>query len=228
MSTRFEWAIVVPVLNEIDTLPALLDHLRTWQQRGAEILLVDGDSRDGTAAAARAHGFTVLDAPPGRASQMNAGARHSQAPNLVFLHADTRLPNNADQLIQAALADSSLSWGRFDVRIEGRSRLLPVVSYLMNVRSRLSGIATGDQAMFMTRELFDHVGGFPSQPLMEDIELSKRLKQVSAPTCLRTRVTTSGRRWDHHGSWRTILLMWQLRWAYWRGTSAQKLAERYR
>lgn len=228
MTTQTNLAIVVPVLNEIETLPLLLEHLRYWQQRGAEVLLVDGGSRDQTPETARAQGFRVLDAARGRATQMNSGARACKADNLLFLHADTRLPDGADQAVLAALASSPLVWGRFDVRIEGRSRMLPLIARLMNLRSRLSGIATGDQALFMSRELFERVGGFPEQPLMEDIEISKRLNSVVAPICLRQTVTTSGRRWDSFGSWRTILLMWQLRWAYWRGTPAQQLAERYR
>ena len=228
MHTGTDLAIIVPMLNEIQTLPALLEHLRHWQQRGAEVLLVDGGSQDRSGETARALGFPVLDAPRGRAWQMNAGARASRAANLLFLHADTRLPADADQRVLAALSRSELAWGRFDVQIEGRSRLLPLVAWLMNRRSRLTGIATGDQALFMTRQLFEQVGGFPEQPLMEDIEISKRLKGISAPFCLRQRVTTSGRRWDQYGSWRTIMLMWQLRWAYWRGTPAGQLAERYR
>lgn len=220
-------AIIVPVLNEIATLPALLAHLEHWQQRGAEVLLVDGGSQDHTAARAREQGFQVLDAPRGRARQMNAGARASRAANLLFLHADTRLPAGADRRVLAALSGSEQAWGRFDVQIDGRSRMLPLVAWMMNRRSRLTGIATGDQALFVSRRLFQQVGGFPEQPLMEDIEISKRLRQISAPFCLRQKVTTSGRRWDRYGSWRTILLMWQLRWAYWRGTPAQQLAERY-
>jgi rSAM/selenodomain-associated transferase 2 len=228
MSARADLAIVVPVLNEIETLPLLLEHLHHWQQRGVEVLLVDGGSRDHTAETARALGFRVLDAARGRATQMNSGARACNATNLLFLHADTRLPDRADQAVLAALANHPHAWGRFDVQIEGRSRMLPLIAGLMNLRSRLSGIATGDQALFISRELFERVGGFPEQPLMEDIEISKRLKSIVAPICLRQKVTTSGRRWDSRGSWRTILLMWQLRWAYWRGTPAQQLAERYR
>ncbi len=228
MSTRIDLAIVVPVLNEIETLPLLLEHLRHWQQRGVEVLLIDSGSHDYTAETARALGFRVLDATRGRAAQMNCGARACSANNLLFLHADTRLPDGADQAVLAALTHSVGAWGRFDVTIDGRSRMLPLIAALMNLRSRLSGIATGDQALFMSRKLFEQVGGFPEQPLMEDIEISKRLKSIVAPICLHQKVTTSGRRWDSRGCWRTILLMWQLRWAYWRGTPAQQLAERYR
>ncbi|WP_372965275.1 TIGR04283 family arsenosugar biosynthesis glycosyltransferase [Marinobacter sp.] len=221
-------AIIVPVLNEVSALPNLLEHLRHWQQRGAEVVLVDGGSTDQTADTARSAGFRVITATAGRASQMNAGARASHSANLLFLHADTRLPDNADQYLLSTLNSAPLVWGRFDVIIEGHSRMLPVVAWLMNWRSRLSSIATGDQAMFMTRELFNKVNGFPEQPLMEDIEISKRLKHICPPVCLPHKVITSGRRWDTYGSWRTILLMWQLRWAYWRGVPAKQLAERYR
>jgi hypothetical protein len=119
-------------------------------------------------------------------------------------------------------------WGRFDVTIQGQSALLPVVAALMNIRSRWTGIATGDQALFVQRDVFQHLGGFPDQPLMEDIELSRRLCRLSRPACLRPKVTTSGRRWDTRGAWSTIFLMWRLRWRYWRGESAERLAEQYR
>lgn len=220
-------AIIVPVLNEIKTLPTLLAQLAVLRRQKTEVVIVDGGSQDGTANAARAQGFRVIDSGPGRARQMNAGARATQAEGLLFLHADTRLPDNALALISQALKSSPLAWGRFDVRIEGVSRLLPVIAWFMNRRSRLTGIATGDQGLFLNRELFIRTGGFPEQPLMEDIELSKQLKRVTRPICLRARVTTSGRRWDERGSWRTILLMWQLRWAYWRGVPAEQLAARY-
>lgn len=221
-------AIIVPVLNERDELPALLAHLRHWQARGARIVLVDGGSKDDTPERARQAGFEVLEASRGRASQMNAGARSCQNGHLLFLHADTRLPPDADQAIHQALAPHARAWGRFNVTIDGRSALLPLIAFMMNQRSKLTGIATGDQAIFITRALFDEVGGFPAQPLMEDIEFSRRLKRLCRPTCLRQRVTTSGRRWDSRGSWRTIVLMWHLRWLYWRGANPEQLAERYR
>ena len=190
--------------------------------------MVDGGSTDDTCARARLLADRLVEGPRGRARQMNAGAALARAPQLLFLHADTRLPEAADRHIAAALGTQALAWGRFDVLIDGRSRLLPVVATLMNHRSRWSGIATGDQAMFMTRAAFDAVGGFPDQPLMEDVELSRRLRHRGRPVCLRERVQTSGRRWDTRGAWRTIWLMWQLRWLYWRGVPAEQLAERYR
>jgi rSAM/selenodomain-associated transferase 2 len=159
---------------------------------------------------------------------MNAGAALATGDVLLFLHADTQLPEDAEISIVRALADNRLSWGRFDVRISGRPFMLRVVSRMMNLRSRLTGIATGDQAMFVTRTAFDAAGGFPDQPLMEDIELSSRLLSLSRPACIARCVTTSGRRWETRGVWRTILLMWRLRWDYWRGVPARQLAETYR
>ncbi len=219
-------AIVVPMLDEAAMLPELLAHLTGFRARGCEVVLVDGGSADDSAAIARAAGFRVIVTERGRARQMNAGARACDGSILVFLHADTRLPEAADALLRAVQA--ARAWGRFDVRIEGRPRMLRVVAVLMNLRSRLSGIATGDQAIFVRREVFEAVGGFPDQPLMEDIELSRRLLRVSRPACLRARVRTSGRRWEQRGVWRTILLMWRLRWAYWHGVPAERLAEAYR
>ena len=219
-------AIVVPMLDEAATLPALLVHLAGWRARGCEVVLVDGGSRDDSVEMARAAGFRVLIAERGRARQMNAGAQACGRALLLFLHADTRLPEAADAMVRAALAVQA--WGRFDVQIDGRPRMLRVVAALMNLRSRLSGIATGDQAIFVRREVFEALGGFPDQPLMEDIELSRRLLRVSRPACLRARVRTSGRRWEQRGVWRTIVLMWRLRWAYWRGVPAERLAEAYR
>jgi hypothetical protein len=146
---------------------------------------------------------------------------------LLFLHADTRLPDGADTILLNGLETSRRAWGRFDVRITGRSLVLAMVAAAMNGRSRLTGIATGDQAMFVTRGAFDGVGGFPDIPLMEDVALSRALKRVSAPLCLRARVTTAGRRWEQHGIWRTILLMWRLRLAYFLGGEPAMLARRY-
>ena len=158
---------------------------------------------------------------------MNTGALQATGDVLLFLHADTLLPPDADRLICQALA-AGKAWGRFDVRIDGRPRLLRVIAWLMNVRSRWTGIATGDQAIFMTRAAFDAVGGFPVQPLMEDIEMSRRLLRLSRPACLRAHVLTSGRRWESGGVWWTILLMWRLRFAYWRGVAPERLAALYR
>lgn len=221
-------AIVVPVLNEAPQWPALAAHLQALQASDAtlQIVIVDGGSTDDTLRLAQSSGFWVLSSPRGRACQMNAGAQACRAEQLLFLHADTRLPEGAAGLIMQALRTHV--WGRFDVQIEGRARLLRVVAAMMNWRSRISGIATGDQAMFMTRAAFEKAGGFPEQPLMEDIALSAALKTLGRPACLRARVCTSGRRWEQYGVWRTIVLMWCLRLAYWLGANPAALARAYR
>jgi rSAM/selenodomain-associated transferase 2/rSAM/selenodomain-associated transferase 1 len=219
-------SIVVPVLNEATTLAARLAALAPWRERGVEVRVVDGGSDDDTLAIATTHADVARVAPRGRASQLNAGACGARGEVLLFLHADTRLPPSAHGFISRAVAGGH-QWGRFDVRIEGRHPLLPVVAAFMNLRSRLSGIATGDQALFVRRETFQSVGGFSPMALMEDIDLSRRLKRVGPPACLEERVTTSGRRWDQHGFWRTVALMWRLRAAFWRGADAQTLAQRY-
>ncbi|MBD0275110.1 MAG: TIGR04283 family arsenosugar biosynthesis glycosyltransferase, partial [Acetobacteraceae bacterium] len=198
-------SVVIPVLDEAQGIAGHLAALGPLRERGAEVIVVDGGSTDGTLERARDGADAVLTAPRGRASQMNAGAAAATGDVLLFLHADTRLPDGADRLIRTALDASGRVWGRFDVTIEGRHPLLPVVARLMNARSRLTGIATGDQAIFVTRVAFAGVGGFPDLPLMEDVALSTRLKRLSRPACLAPRATTSGRRWERRGVRRTIL-----------------------
>lgn len=227
-SSNISLSIVVPILNEAWQLPRFLQHLMLWESKGCEVLLVDGGSTDDTVSIVREMGLSIVVAKCGRANQMNAGAAATKGQMLLFLHADTYLPNKADQIIHHALTNKRHVWGRFNVCITGVSRLLPIIAMLMNVRSSVTGIATGDQAMFMTRTAFDEVKGFPVLPLMEDIALSSRLKKISAPICIKNKVTTSGRRWEKKGILRTILLMWHLRFSYWRGVSVYKLAEMYR
>jgi rSAM/selenodomain-associated transferase 2 len=218
--------VVMPVLDEAGTLTARLRALQPLRRRGVLLVVVDGGSQDGTPAIAREHADLVLNAPRGRAAQMNAGAAACPAEVLLFLHADTALPDQADALVRRATRDPS-AWGRFDVRIDSPRRALRLVEHMMNLRSRWTGIATGDQAMFVRRELFDQVGGFPDLPLMEDIALSRLLKRHARPVCIRQRVSTSARRWERHGVWRTVLLMWRLRLAYFLGADPRRLAIRY-
>lgn len=220
-------SIIIPALNESAQLAATLAGLQPLRVRGAEIIVVDGGSSDDTVAIAREQADQVLDAERGRARQMNAGAAAAHGEILCFLHADTRLPEGADGLMIDGLARSRRSWGRFDVHIDGRHPLLRVVAWMMNRRSRLTGIATGDQAMFVTRSLFEAAGRFPEIALMEDIAFSRQLKTYSAPLCIAHRLTTSGRRWEKHGVWRTIVLMWRLRLAYWLGADPDRLALQY-
>jgi len=220
-------SIIVPCLNEAEGICDMLAALAPLRARGAEVIVVDGGSTDGTAECAAPHADCVIGAPRGRAAQMNAGAARARNEILLFLHADTLLPESADALIVEGLKRSRRGWGRFDVAISGSHPLLRVVAWLMNVRSRLTGIATGDQAIFTTRSLFTAAGGYPAIALMEDIALSKQLRRFGPPLCLRHRLTASGRRWEKHGVVRTILLMWRLRLAYWLGADPGKLAVRY-
>jgi rSAM/selenodomain-associated transferase 2 len=220
-------SIVIPALNEAAVIEATLDALAPVVARGHEVIVVDGGSNDDTAARARAKGALVLGAPRGRARQMNAGAAQARHDTLLFLHADSRLPAEADRQVLAGLAASRRAWGRFDVAIAGRSLWLRVVAWFMNRRSRLTGIATGDQAMFVRRDAFRRVGGFPPIALMEDIELSRRLKRLSPPLCLAARTVTSGRRWEARGVWRTILRMWRVRLAYFLGADPERLQRVY-
>jgi rSAM/selenodomain-associated transferase 2 len=221
-------SIVVPTLNEAERIVGCLQALRTYRKRGIELIVADGGSTDSTAVLAKPWADRVLVGPRGRAKQMNLGASTASGDVLLFLHADTRLPPDAPAALEVALANAHVAWGRFDVKIDGASPLLKLVAALMNLRSRASGIATGDQAIFVRCDVFQRVGGFPEQPLMEDIELSKRLRKLSRPACLRQRVTTSGRRWEQHGVLRTIVLMWMLRALYWIGLPAERLARMYR
>src|SRR5262245_10811394 len=210
-------SIIVPVLNEGDGIAVALDALADLRALGTELIVVDGGSRDATIQQATLRADQVVRAPRGRALQMNAGTERASGDVLLFLHADTRLPAEADRIVLNGLDRSRRAWGRFDVKIEGRSPLLPVVAQLMGLRSRLTGIATGDQAIFVRREAFQAVGGFPAIALMEDIALCKRLKRLGRPLCPRACVTTSGRRWEKNGVLGTILLMWRLRLAYFFG-----------
>lgn len=219
-------SIILPVLNEAQTLAQTLQALAPWRAAGAEVIVVDGGSSDGTLALARAGADRVIAAPRGRAIQMNTGAAASTGRLLLFLHADTSLPDAARGDLFAR--HDQPCWGRFDVELDSPARALRVVGAMMNWRSRLTGIATGDQAIFVSRDLFVSCGGFPEIPLMEDIALSARLRARAAPICLRARVTTSARRWREGGVIRTVLLMWGLRLAYTLGVSPTRLAAWYR
>jgi rSAM/selenodomain-associated transferase 2 len=219
-------SIIVPTLDEETEIADALDALAPLRRRGVEVIVADGGSRDRTVEIARPLADQLIAAPRGRAAQMNAGAKAVRGDTLMFLHADTRLPADADRLVAYAMQGERV-WGRFDVRITGRHLLLPLVAALMNIRSQITGIATGDQAIFVKRSAFNEIGGYPDVPLMEDIALSRRLKRVSRPICLSARVTTSGRRWDERGFIRTVALMWWLRLAYFCGAHPTALARRY-
>lgn len=220
-------SIIVPTLNEAAGIGAALGALAPLRGRGHELIVVDGGSTDATVALARSHADRVLETARGRARQMNAGAHAARGEIVLFLHADTRLPAGADGLIGRALEAPGRAWGRFDVRIVGRHRLLAVIGAAMNLRSRITGIATGDQAIFVRRAAFEAVGGYPDIALMEDVALSRALLRVSRPARVRERVATSGRRWEAHGVLRTIALMWWLRARYFCGVPPERLARIY-
>lgn len=219
-------SIIVPMLDEAAGILSLLESLRDWRDNGVEIIVVDGGSTDGSREIAAPLASLLLTSRRGRAHQMNAGATRASGDILLFLHADTRLPPQALEHIADALARGA-RWGRFDVHIDGDLRGLGLVAWMMNWRSRLTGIATGDQAIFVTRQAFDRVGGYADLPLMEDIVLSRALRNIGWPACLRQRVTTSGRRWQQHGLLPTILKMWHLRWRFFLGAHPADLAREY-
>ncbi|HEY2337947.1 MAG TPA: TIGR04283 family arsenosugar biosynthesis glycosyltransferase [Burkholderiales bacterium] len=214
----------MPVLDEATGIVAALEALAPLRRAGHEVIVADGGSGDGTPELARPLCDRLLVASRGRAAQMNAGARMATGEVLVFLHADTCCPPGAPEAISRAMKTNL--WGRFDVEIEGTHPLLKIVAWSMNLRSRLTGIATGDQAIFVRRNAFV---GFPEIPLMEDVAFSRAMKRRgAAPACLRERARTSGRRWESRGVLRTVLLMWRLRLAYALGADPARLAEKYR
>lgn len=218
---------IVPALDEAGVIESNLRSLQPVREAGGEVLLVDGGSRDDTIERARPWVDRMLSVPAGRARQMNAGAAAAGGDILWFVHADTQVDPKAPVDLQAAIGKGG-TWGRFGVRLSGRRPLFRVIAALMNLRSCLSGIATGDQGLFVRRDVFTAVGGYPDIPLMEDVALSRVLRSRSRPCCLPVRLTASSRRWEEEGTWRTIALMWRLRWAYWRGTDPAELAGRYR
>jgi rSAM/selenodomain-associated transferase 2 len=220
-------SIIVPALNEAETIASALTPLQPLRGRDIELIVVDGGSADDTLRLARPLSDRVETARRGRASQMNAGAAIARGDVLLFLHADTRLPPSGIDLIRKGLGQAGRVWGRFDVRIESRNPVLWIVAHMMNLRSRWSGIATGDQAIFVRRADFNRIGGFPDIPIMEDIALSRALCRISPPVCLSGPVVTSGRRWERHGVIRTIVLMWRLRFAYFCGANPVDLAVTY-
>jgi rSAM/selenodomain-associated transferase 2 len=221
-------SIIIPCLNEVARLPMLLEDLAPLRNLGHEIIVVDGGSRDGTLEQAAPGADRLLRSSAGRALQMNAGAAAARGDALWFLHADTRVPRRVAAAVLAALR-AGHAWGRCGVRLSGDGVVLRAIAGLMNLRSCLTGIATGDQGMFLTRSAFDTVGGFPGIALMEDIAISRSLKRrFGRPTCIGPRLVASSRRWEQRGVWRTVLLMWRLRLAYWLGADPARLARRYR
>ena len=230
-------SIIIPVLNEADNLPHLFANIDSLNPTPQQAILVDGGSNDDSIGIIRSFikesmldnyrkvDWQMTESIAGRAQQMNAGAALATGDVLLFLHADTQLPLHAIDSVSEAMKRAE--WGRFDVQIASRQPTLRLVSQMINWRSRLSGIATGDQAIFISQSLFERIGNYPNQALMEDIELCKQLKGIAKPACLKSKVITSARRWQQHGTWRIIILMWHLRFDYWRGVSADNIKARY-
>jgi len=228
MEIGLKISVVVPTLNEAPNLGKTLAPLQPLRERGRiEILVVDGGSTDGTLALAERFSDSVIRSEPGRARQMNAGAKTATGQALLFLHADTLLPKDFHEQITHALTRTGALWGRFDVTFEPSTPLLRLVAWMINHRSRLTRVCTGDQAIFVRSCIFRNFGNFAEIPLMEDIELTRRLRYLTAPACVRSPVVTSSRRWLRHGTLRTIVLMWRLRLLYWLGVSPERLARIY-
>lgn len=221
-----KYSIIIPTLNEAEGVRDFLLALQPLKEQ-CEIIIADAGSTDETKLISQPLVDLFIAASKGRATQMNSGAENASANILIFLHADTYLPEQALSLIQQGI-DKGAQWGRFDIQLIGRHVMLKVVAQMMNWRSRLTGIATGDQVIFMTLQAFQKVGGFPDMPLMEDIEISKRLNEFSRPYCIKVKVKSSARRWESFGVWKTITLMWSIRLRYFLGESPQHLAELYR
>lgn len=215
-------SIILPVLNESAGLAQCLAALPAE----TEIIVVDGGSTDDTADIAQRAGARLMTSSKGRALQMNAGALGARGDVLVFLHADTSLPIDFAGQMQSFLASES-AWGRFDISLSGRHCAFRLIEFMMNGRSRLTGICTGDQAIFVRRSVFHQIGGYPAIALMEDIALSRRLKRIGRPWCCHSRVVSSSRRWERRGIARTVLMMWRLRLAYFLGAASERLAQRY-
>jgi rSAM/selenodomain-associated transferase 2 len=218
-------SVIVPVLNEEKNIAATLAALLPLAPY--EIIVVDGGSSDRTRQIAGEFPVKIISSERGRARQMNHGAQAASGDVLLFLHADTRLPPTAFDDITNALADLRYLGGRFDIDLEGSHWVLPLVGRMISYRSRLSKVATGDQALFVRREIFHRMGGFQEIPLMEDIAFCRALKRLGAVACLRSRVVTSGRRWEVDGVWRTILRMWVLKLLYFAGVSPARLKQFY-
>ena len=220
-------SIIIPVINEEVNLAGTLEHLQFIRQQGHEIVVVDGGSKDNSFMLAQEGADIVIAAKPGRAIQMNSGAEVASGDVFLFLHADTVLPDSVLTILEENVLTEWM-WGRFDVRLSSNKFVYRVIEFLMNLRSRLTSIATGDQAIFISRSLFLKVGGFPEIVLMEDIEISRCLKVIIKPICLEQKVITSSRRWEKKGVISTVFLMWKLRLYYFFGVSPNKLKQLYR
>ena len=220
-------SIIIPTLNEADSIVETLERVQPLRQQKHEVIVVDGGSRDQTLQLSEPFVDYAIQSRPGRARQMNSGAVLAKNEILLFLHADTRLPIDATQRIGEALNHKMKVWGRFDVRLSGDHFMFRIIERMINLRSCLTGVMTGDQAIFVRREIFEQLGGYADISLMEDVELSKRLRAISRAYCIHSPVMTSSRRWEEHGILKTIGLMWRLRFLYFIGVDPARLASSY-
>lgn len=223
-----ELSIIIPALNEAGTIETTLMSLQPMRARGCELVLVDGGSSDATMSLAMPLVDKLIESAPGRARQMNTGALHSAAATLWFLHADSRVPAAADRAIQNSLGGAQSGWGYFPIRLSGGNPLLRIIAWAMNQRTRCTGVVTGDHGLFVSRCLFERVGGFPAIALMEDVAISKKLKKICRPLRLKQTLVSSSRRWESQGLLQTVLLMWCLRLLFFVGVSPARLANYYR
>lgn len=221
-----KFSIIIPTLHEEKSIPSCLLALQSLRSCCEIIVVEAGNTDDSPGASIAALVDKLLTSEKGRALQMNKGAEQATGEVLIFLHADTYLPENALSLIQQQIS-SNRPWGRFDIQLSGHSFMLKVIAWMMNRRSRLTGIATGDQVIFVRQDVFAAAGRYPEIALMEDIALCKALKKISPPLCLKAKVTSSARRWEQFGIFKTILLMWSMRLRYFCGADPQTLAPLY-
>ena len=219
-------SIIIPVLNEAEHIADTLISLASYRNQGHEVIVIDGGSNDDTVSISEQYSDKVLSSDSGRAIQMNSGIAEAKGDVLLFLHADTRLPDDAPGVIIAAVEEGCF-WGRFNVRLSGSHFLFRIIERMMNIRSCITGVATGDQAIFVSQESIDIIGDYPRLPLMEDVVFSKRLRSLGWPACIRRQVITSSRRWEDRGVLSTVLLMWRLRLLFFLGMPAEKLAKQY-
>ena len=220
-------SVVIPALNEEDHIRPCLASVQALRRHGHEVIVVDGGSDDATCDLATGFADQIISHPRGRACQMNHGAQKASGEIFLFLHADTCLPEHADLLIGEKIKDSPVYWGRFKVRLSGTHWLFRITEILMNTRTRITGIVTGDHVLFISKELFEQVGGYPALPLMEDIAISKKINKIVPPICLNQHVVTSSRRWEQHGIIKTVLKMWWFRLAFFFGTDPARLSRQY-
>lgn len=220
-------SIIVPVHNHAHSIGTTLLALRPFRDRNAEVVVVDGGSTDGTPMLARPLADQVIRSPLGLARQMNEGAKVANGFIFLFLRPETALPLDADTQVMFGRSRDTSVWGYFDLRIRGRHMMLPLVARFLNWRSRSSGLATSDQAIFVQRETFYRIGGFKPMPVMADIELCERLRAISPPICVTSRVTVPGDHYDRDGILKTLHAMTAMRWRYRMGAKPEDLAKRY-